>query len=135
MKRALTFLAALMLVGCGEDKLTGAIYPQESFPAPETRTVLRGMVVDEEGQCVDGATVQITGQWGADAIEQAAPCGLGNLGEDLGFTVEDVLLGVGLTIRSSAPGYETQETSLVPSASPFEVVFLTLTRTPELRRR
>ena len=134
MKGALTILASLVLVACGKDELTGAIYP-EPPTASETRTVLRGMVVDEAGQCIQGATVQITGQWGEDAIKQEAPCGLGSLGEDLGFTVEDVLLGVGLTILSSAPGYETQETSIVPTQSPYEVVVLTLIRAPELRKR
>ena len=132
MKRALTILAALMLVGCGEDDLTGAIYPS-SLPTPEQRTILRGMVVNQDGECIPGATVQIEGQWGGDAIEQRTPCALGNLGEDVGFTVEDVIVGVGLMVRTSAPGYETLEQMVVPDQSPLNVVFLTLTRAAELR--
>ena len=134
MKRALTILAALILVGCGKDDLTGAIYPT-SLPTPAQHTVLRGMVVNEEGECVRGATVQIEGQWGSDAIEQRVPCGLGNLGEEVGFTVEDVLIGVGLVIRTSAPGYAPQELVITPMQSPVSEVLVTLSRMPELRSR
>ena len=132
MKRALTILAALMLAGCGQDELTGAIYPTGTLPTPEQRTILHGMVVNEDGECIRGATVQIEGQWGGEALEQRTPCAIGIFGEDVGFTVEDVIVGVGLTVRSSAPGYETAEQMIFPLQSPLNVVFLTLRRSVEL---
>ena len=82
-----------------------------------------------------GGSLEILLEAEPDAIEQRVPCGLGNLGEEVGFTVEDVLIGVGLVIRTSAPGYAPQELVITPMQSPVSEVLVTLSRMPELRSR
>lgn len=135
MKNALALIAVLLLAGCSDDTQSGggAGYPTGPLGPTEQHTILRGLVVDEDGNCIPRASVLITGQWGADSIEQKVPCALGNHGEDLGFTVEDVRIGDVLNIRTSAPGYVTQDQTVVPSLMPVEEVTLRLTRTLELR--
>jgi hypothetical protein len=129
MKRALTILAALTLLGCAKDDVADVV-PTVPVPATQLRTMLWGMVVNESGGCIPGASVQVVrGQAAGQTIVQTTPCAAWDYG-DVGFVFKDVLAGVEMTIRSSAPGYAPQEKTFVPTSSPITPVFLTPSRIP-----
>jgi len=127
MKRALTILAALVLVGCTNDDPTG-IASTGPLSTPTPRTILHGLVVNENGECIPGASVQILigGQEAGETIEQKTPCTMWDYDHSVGFVLEDVLVGAAVTIRSWAPGHAPQELTVFPTMSPVTEVFLTL---------
>ncbi|MEO7367208.1 MAG: Ig-like domain-containing protein, partial [Gemmatimonadaceae bacterium] len=84
--------------------------------APGT-TGLWGMVVDESGICIEGATVLVVrGQRAGETMAQKTPCGVWDY--DGGFFFENLTVGVGMTLQASAPGFEVQEQSFFPSLGP-----------------
>jgi len=82
MKFALTIFATLTLLGCSQEnaqRLPTAPSPPvptaSPAPAASPLTFLWGMVVDEAGVCIVGATVQVVrGQSLGQSITQTTPC-------------------------------------------------------------
>jgi hypothetical protein len=75
------------------------------------------MVVDETGVCIVGATVQVvSGQGLGQTITQTTPCDA--WAYDGGVVFRDLTPGAEMTLRASAPGYATQEKTVVPSLGP-----------------
>jgi hypothetical protein len=85
-----------------------------------------GLVVDETGLCIVGATVQIVGSQGVgEPVMQSTPCDA--WADRGGVIVKNLASGVPTTFRVSAPGFVTQDTSVVPSG-PTRATLFTLSR-------
>jgi hypothetical protein len=132
MKFALTILAIFTLLGCSQENsqrsptAPGPSVPSASLAsAGSPRTFLWGMVVDEAGVCIVGATVQVVrGQNLGQSITQTTPCDA--WAYDGGVVFRDLTPGEGMTLRASASGYAAQERTVVPSLGPqMAVLFAT----------
>jgi hypothetical protein len=132
MKLALTVVAIVTLLGCSEgDRSPTAPGPPvpTASPAPTARslTSLWGMVVDETGVCIVGATVQVVrGQGLGQSITQTTPCDA--WAYDGGVVFRDLTPGVEMTLRASASGYAAQERNVVPSSGPQMAVLFATSR-------
>ena len=126
MKFALIIFVSLTLLGCSQQgaqsflpTAPGPPTPTSSpvpVPAPPagSLTFLWGMVVDESGVCIVGATVQVVhGQGVGQSITQVTPCDAWSY--DGGVMFRDLTPDVEMTLRASAPGYAAQEKTVVPS--------------------
>ena len=71
-------------------------------------------VVDSSGVCIVGATVRVVSGQAAGKTQQQTICDAWSYGDDIEF--KDLTPGVAMTIRASAPGYATKDTTVVPSA-------------------
>ena len=77
---------------------------------------MAGMVLSNSGGCIKDAVVEIVaGQGVGRKMTQTAPCSWWDW-ED-GFLFTDLVPDVELTIRASAFGYDSKESSFVPSSS------------------
>ena len=128
MKFALTIVATLGLCGCSPEASRSPTAPGPSVPtaapAPtaSSSAVLWGMVVDETGVCIVGATVQVVrGRELGQSITQTTPCDA--WAYDGGVVFRDLDPGVELTLRASASGYVAQERTLVPSGWQSAILF------------
>jgi hypothetical protein len=85
------------------------------------------MVLEENGLCIVGATVEVVrGQSLGPSITQTTPCDAwGYYG---GVVFNDLTPGVEMTIRASAIGYAAQERTVVPSLGPKMAVPFVLSR-------
>ena len=126
MKIALAILSSLMLLGCSQEN----VQPLPIGPGlPVTPVSLWGMVVNEGGVCIVGATATVVaGQGLGRTITQATPCDAWGYGG--GFTFKDLTPGVPMTLRASAPGYLEAERTAVPSAGPQTAFEFVLSRIP-----
>jgi hypothetical protein len=92
-------------------------------------TSLWGMVVDETGVCIVGATALVVhGQGLGQSVEQTTPCDA--WAYDGGFVFKHLTPGVEMTLRVSAPGFIEQERTVVPSLGPQTAVLFAPSRTP-----
>jgi hypothetical protein len=122
MRYARALFAAVILLGCSEQ--AGPLLPTglpPDAPAPPiqstTKTFLWGMVIENSGGCIDGATVAvIAGQGLGRTAAQQTPCGAWDY--DGGFQFTDLTAGVQMTLRVSAPGYAVKDTTLIPALGP-----------------
>jgi len=106
-----TMIFAAALLGCGGDG-TG---PAATKPVnvPPLRVGLWGMVIEENGHCIAGASVSVvSGESAGQTLVQQTPC---DVWDPAGFTFTDLTPGVAVTIRASAPGYATKDTTVVPT--------------------
>ena len=121
MRYARIVVAALALSGCS---------PETTPSSPETpnlATALWGMVVDDFGVCIAGASVRVVGGQALDlTAAQQHPCDVWGYGG--GFVLAGLTAGVGLTLRVSAPGYVTKDTTVVPSLAPQTALLITPTK-------
>jgi hypothetical protein len=112
MKSAPILLAAFVLAGCsGEGSPLAPTRPGVTSSATQTtsaRAFLWVMVVEGSGQCIEGATVDLRhGLEPSQSIAQVTPCDVWAAGGGAMFT--NLVPGVEMTVRSSAPGYAPQE--------------------------
>jgi hypothetical protein len=85
-------------------------------PAPAT-AFLMVLVVDPSGICIDGATLQVVGgQSVGTTMTQRGPCDA--WGYDNEILLTGLTPGVAMTLRASAPGYEPQTTTVIPTGGP-----------------
>lgn len=72
------------------------------------------MAVDRSGLCIADATFEVISGQGSsgDIIRQETPCSVWDYGG--GITLRNLTTGVAMTLRASAPGYNTVERSLFP---------------------
>ena len=126
MKFALIIFVSLTLLGCSQDSTQNSLPTAPSppilaaspvpIPAPPagSLTFLWGMVVDESGVCIVGATVQVvSGQSLGQSMTQITPCDAWSY--DGGVMFRDLTPGVEMTLRASASGYAAQQKTVVPS--------------------
>ena len=74
------------------------------------------MVLSNSGACIKDAVVEIvSGQGVGRTITQTAACSWWDWEE--GFIFADLVPDVELTIRASASGYDTKESTFAPSSS------------------
>ena len=134
MKIALTVLVALTLLGCsGEraDSLLTAPSPLVGTgslsPTGGSLAMLFGMVVNESGGCIVGATVEVVrGQGLGQSITQTTPCDA--WGYSGGFIFSNLTPGVEMTLRAAASGYASPEMTVVPSTGPQTAVLFSPSR-------
>jgi Carboxypeptidase regulatory-like domain len=120
MKFAVMVVGSLTLLGCSQSSPTGPDQPVPTAspaPTPSSSTWLWGMVIDETGACIVGATVEVVrGQSLGQSITQTTPCGAWDY--DGGVVFRDLTPGVEMTLRASASGYAAQEKTVIPSLGP-----------------
>ena len=136
MKFGVTILVVVALVGCSRDSgpsmPTAPAPPAVAGPAPPTdrSALLWVMVVGEGGGCLEGATIQRISASGVDeAVQQDTPCGVWDDGG--GLLLQDLAVGVELTLRGAAPGYLSREGTFLPTPRhmPYRAVFIELRKT------
>ena len=123
MTFALMIFVSLILLGCSQEGDQSSLptapgplaSPASPVPAPPTGlTFLWGMVVDQAGVCIVGATVQVvSGQGLGQSMTQTTPCDA--WAYDGGVVFRDLTPGVEMTLRASASGYTAQEKTVAPS--------------------
>jgi hypothetical protein len=135
MFRLAAVLSALVLCWCcaNEQALTTLTSP-DSLPAASSATTLTttnsasiaGAVVDASGMCIANAIVEIvSGEGTGRRFAQVLPCDAW----EIGFGFSNLTPGVSFTIRASAPGYDSKEKTIVPSAGPSTSVVFELSPT------
>jgi hypothetical protein len=126
VKFALIIFVSLTLLGCSQQGARSVLPTAPSPPIPTASpvpvpappagslTFLWGMVVDESGVCIVGATVQVVnGQGLGQSITQVTPCDAWSY--DGGVMFRGLTPDVEMTLRASAAGYAAQEKTVVPS--------------------
>lgn len=110
MRYPAMLLAAATLMGCsGEGAAPSAAKPAD---APPLRTKVFGFVLGADGSCIKNASVSVvSGQGAGLTLAQDPNCYVWG---DVGFEFKDLTPGVAMTIRVSAPGYATKDTTVVP---------------------
>ena len=117
---------AVMLSGCSTESVppTAPTPPPPPAPAPTPPAppapapvgFLAGMVLSNSGGCIQGAVVEIVGGQGIGRrMTQTAACSWWDWEE--GYVFTDLAPDVELTIRASASGYNSTESTFVPSLS------------------
>ena len=69
----------------------------------------------------------VAGQGVGQTIQQEMPC---DVWSDGGFWLRNLIPGVPMTIRASAPGYADREETVVPSSGPQMAVLFVLSPNP-----
>jgi hypothetical protein len=136
MKTALTILSTLTLLGCSGENLSRLPTTPDTPDTPEpppyqpvSAAWLWGMVVEDSGVCIVGATVTVVrGQGLGQSIKQTTPCDA--WAYDGGFLFRNLAPGVEMTLRTSATGYAAVERTVVPSSGPQMALLLVPSRTP-----
>jgi hypothetical protein len=119
-KVALALLSTLTLLGCASDS------PQR-LPGPTPLTQLWGMVVEDSGVCIAGATITVVaGQRAGQSIKQTTPCDAWAISG--GVVFRDLTPGVAMTLRASAAGYADEEKTVVPHLGPQTAVLFVALR-------
>lgn len=121
MKFPVTALIALTLAGCSpavpSSPTANPTTPTLDSPNPAdaaTNGWIWAMAVERTGACVADAAFEIvSGQSpSGDIIRQETPCSVWDYGG--GIMLRNLTTGVAMTLRASAPGYNTVERSLFP---------------------
>jgi hypothetical protein len=123
-------LVTLALSGCSGDSsqpLPTAPSFTQSPPLPTgqpgQRAWLWGMVVDKYGTCIEGAVVHVvSGQRAGESREQVTRCDVWDIVP--GFQFDNLVPGVEMTLRATAPGYASKEQTFVPHSGPQTVVVI-----------
>ena len=86
------------------------------------------MVVEESGVCIEDATVELANEQGRiQSTQQLTPCDAWAYGS-VGAMFVGLPSGAAVTVRGSAPGYETREKTVIPSSGGQTATILTLPR-------
>jgi len=113
---ALTLFVVGSLCGCSGNTSTAPTPAPASEPSPSaggSLGLLWGFVVDHTGGCLANATVEIVGGQGfGQRSTQTTPCSVWDYGG--GFIFDNLEPGVELTVRASAPGYQSAERTFLP---------------------
>ena len=120
MKSARTFLAAVALWGCAQPEPT-APSPPENPPTGSSDVWIWLMVVDQAGACIPGATIQVVaGQDVGEPIAQETPCDAWAYSG--GVEYHNLIAGVRMTLRATAPGYAADEKTIAPYGGPVSAI-------------
>lgn len=123
MKFAVAALVAFTHIGCSpaapsppssNPTTRTSDSPSPTVPPPATNGWIWAMAVDRSGLCIADATFEVISGQGSsgDIIRQETPCSVWDYGG--GITLRNLTTGVAMTLRASAPGYNTVERSLFP---------------------
>jgi hypothetical protein len=127
---ALAIVVTLSLCGCSQDgahQSPTAPTPASPAPTPASPTWLWGYVVDAGGGCIEGATVQVVaGQGVGEKVTQTTPCDAWAYGG--GFVFNNLIPGVEMTLRASAPDWSTCDYAVTPHSGSQMAVILPLTK-------
>ena len=136
MKFGVAILVIVALAGCSRESVprvpTAPPSPVPAPPPPARSTdsaLLWVMVINENGGCIDGATIQIVRAEGeGEPIPQRTPCDA--WGYDGGLLLTDLTPGVELTLRGAASGYAQREMRFLPFPMPgsYQAVFIKLSK-------
>jgi len=98
----------IVFAGCSSSSPT--------FPEPRPGVYVRyGIVVDESGICIKDATVTIVGgQRNGEFVTQRTPCSAFDAENESsgGFVITGLSVGDVLTLRGSAPGYDSRDVTV-----------------------
>ena len=137
MKLALVMLTLAALSGCAEMRSpTGPAAPPVQTPAPDPGSAPTSppprvsawvwvMVVDDSGLCIDKATVRVIAgqQVGASATQvQDGTCDAWWFG---GVEFRNLIPGLPMTLRVSAPGYLDVDVTVIPTTGGQQAVLVT----------
>jgi len=76
------------------------------------------LVVKDSGVCIDSATATVlSGQRVGESVQQVTPCGRWDSGGGIEF--RNLTPGVAMILRVSAPGYVTQERTVLPAVGTY----------------
>ena len=121
MKFAMAALVAFTLIACE----TTSFSPTDPTPPPPGNYGwIWAVAIDRAGGggCLADATFEVSGQGLiGDIIRQETPCNVWDPGG--GIMLKNLNTGVPMTLRATAPGYNTVERSLFPKMSGFVDVF------------
>lgn len=111
MRSALRALAVLVLTACfSEPSVPLPSAPAE--PLPPLTASFSGLIVQEGGLCIPGASVRVVrGQGAGQSIQQETWC---DAWSTPGFTFTNLTPGVEMTLLATAPGYGGLEKTVVP---------------------
>lgn len=85
-------------------------------PTPQpTGGSIAGFVIDSAEHCIIGARAELIDGPRAGAVFVQTVCGFWDYGDDLGYSFNDLPLGVPATIRATASGYQSAEVRAVPT--------------------
>ena len=127
MKVALTMLSALTLLGCSLDG-AARLPSGPSLPASGPAW-LWGMVIEDNGVCIVGASVTVVGgQASGLSVVQKTPCDAWGYGA--GFEFKNLKEGEAMTLRASAPGWAAKEVTVVPTSGAQTALLIEPTRLP-----
>jgi hypothetical protein len=126
MRLARSFvLVTLALSGCSGDSSQALPTAPQSAPRPPAQAsnsaALSGKVVDESGLGIKDAVVHVVGGQRAGESFEVTSCGWWDYG--CGFQIKDLIPGVEITLRATAPGYSPKEETVVPWTLSQEVNF------------
>ena len=119
--KALNALAlAILMLGC-DNSASGPLSSMPSSPtanpAPANGlTFVWAMVIDNSGACIPGGTVEVVAGQGFGQRLAQAPCDAWS--HDGGVVFRDLTPGRQMTMRASAPGYDSEEKIVVPRLGP-----------------
>jgi hypothetical protein len=123
MRLALTVLTTFVLLGCSPENPRRLLLPSSPAapePAPSefsSSAFLLAFVAEDSGICIPDATIEVVaGQARGQRGTQPGPCDV--WGYDGFIEFNGLTPGVEMTLRASAPGYTSQERTVVPSSGP-----------------
>lgn len=122
--RRFTLLALTAICACGSDIVTNELDGDSPLPpGPGPLAVISGVIVRDDGTCIDSASVRVVQGQGLDrSAAQRTPCDV-YAGEG-GFVLTDLTPGLSMTIRATAPGYLSLDKTVTPApGSPLHMVF------------
>ena len=115
MKFAMAALVAFTLIACSPSSDS----PSPTVPPPGNYGWIFAMAIDRAGggECLADATFEVISGQGSigDIIRQETPCTVWD--SDGGIMLRNLNTGVAMTLRATAPGYNTVERSLFPKMS------------------
>lgn len=126
MQRTFVLLALPVIYACGSDGRTNGLDGESPLlPGPGPLAVVSGMVVKDDGMCIDSASVRVIQGQGLDrSAAQRTPCDV--TANEGGFVLTDLTPGLTMTIRATAPGYLSLDKTITPTLAPQALVFFAL---------
>ena len=106
--------------------------PTPPAPAPPSSpssglTFLLGLIIEDSGACIVGASVRVLdGQRAGEIRMQETPCDV--WGYSGGFEFDSLTPGVPMTLRASAPNYVDLDTTVYPTLGMQQYTELKLSR-------
>lgn len=90
--------------------------PQPITPEPQHNGSIAGFVINQSGECIVGARVELIDGPQAGAVFAQTYCDVWGYGDDNGYSFHDLPLG-NTTVRATAKGYLDAEITVVPTSS------------------
>lgn len=138
MRLPALILVALGVSACSRDVDSAPTVRYPTVPTPPVPppsgpssglTVLLGLVIEDTGACIVGASVRVlAGQRAGESMMQETPCDV--WGYSGGFEFDSLTPGLPMTLRASAPNYVDLDTTVYPTLGVQQYKELKLSRAP-----